>query len=511
MGIAQDRMKAFSVKERLLKLHDEVSPVSIARVAIERLQKSAARLDESMAPSKHDAYVRVFVRLIGECQGELSRYTAPAIVAFLGECKALLDDNSTYIAIEETIASLEYSRGGVGAFERAIEDLRKASASETPDFFVTGNLGGSRWIPQVNSLFEAAQSRTGSSSRDNRAGFTVTTPRSVVITEGGTRSFFSDGLVIETGADGLKLKSLTEAVATAGARQDFMEQQCSHTGDVVTFYPSPRCAMTGSLTEGTMTVSIDGTKQDVDAAGVENFLKLSGAVRLSEMGRVSEFLSLVAERESIADIDFATHIRDARKEVSATLFVLEGKVYVQMRNKAMGRNSFEEMPAADAVEALRRFIGYDVTEQVKHLFVGEADAEAKAKEALQLAEGRVQQIEDRIARVAEIAAERGVTDPARIEAAKAMLESELAGAREQLSACLTSLNEAKGKKDDAAGFTPGEAVEDFESASGDVKKGTKLRVRAIDYTAGGGDDEVEYIVDGTGQTGKTSKKNLVAH
>lgn len=503
-------MKAFSIEEKLLKLHDDVNPASISRVAIERLQRSAARLNEGLAPSKHDAFVRVFVTLVDECRRELAKYDVPAIRSFLAECQAVLDDNRTYIEIEETISNLEYSRNA-GSFERAMADLRKASASDTPDFFVAGNLGGSRWIPEVNRLFEAAQSRTGGTARNNRAGFTVSTPRSVVITEGNTRSFFSDGLVIEA-SDALRLKSITEAVATAGARQDFLEQQCSATGEVVTFYPSTRCAMHGSLTEGTVTLTIDGVQQDVAVGGVENMLRLSGAVRLSEMHKVSEFLTLLAERDNIADIDFATHVRDARKDVSATLFVFEGKVYVQMRNKAMGRNSFEEMTAENAVEELRRFVGYDVTEQVKHLFSGEADETAKAQDALRLAESRVQQIEDRIARVAEIAAERGVTDPSRIEAAKALLESELVKAREDLAAHMSSLDEAKkGKKDDADGFVPGEAAEDFASESGDVKKGTKLKVRAIDYTAGGGDDEVEYIVDGTGKAGKTAKQNLKAH
>lgn len=509
MSIAHDRIKAFSFGEKLLKLHDAVNPASIARVAIERLQKSASKLDEEGPASKHDSLVRRGAAFVAECRRELSKYAdAVPVKEFLAECSALLEDNVTYIAIEEAISSLEYSRNAA-AFDRAIADLRRASASETPDFFIAGNLSGSRWIPEVNTLFEAAQNRVGSPSRDNRAGFSISKPISIIVSEGGVRSFFSDGLVIEVN-DGLRLKPVTEAVTVAGSKQDFLER-CTAGGGLLTFYPSHTCSLRGSLTEGTVSLAIDGVQHDVDVASIENMVRLSGAVRLSEMQGVSDFLSLVAERDNIAEIDFATHLRDARKKVSATLFVFEGKVYVQMRNKAMGRNSFEEVTAEDAVEALRRFMGYDVTEHVKHLFTGEADQEAKAREALQIAEGRVQQIEDRLARVPEIAAGRGVTDPSRIEAAKAMLESELAKAREELAACMSAVDEGKGKSKKEDGFAPGEAADDFKSASGDVKKGTKLKIRAIDYTSGGEDDDVEYIVDGTAETGKTLKKNLKAH
>lgn len=452
--------------------------------------------ESAIADNGHDPFVRSTAAVLSACASELTRHdTQPAVKKFLLECERFVADNVAYFRVEETLARLQYSKNA-SAFGQAIAGLAGARSSDSPDSFVAGNLSGFRWIPEVNSLFEECSVRAGLSLEDGRGGSLEVSPvlSAVHVVESAGAVFFSEGLALQSDGREVRLTAVPAEEFAVSAGLHGVLTECSYSGGWLSFCPNDRCVMRLSLAEGTVVAEVPGKpKMTVPVDGVGKLvedLRSTGGIRPNDMARVERFVRLVSEREGLAEIDGAVRISDHKKGISATVFVTEQGVFVQRRNPAMGLNVVAKLDPAAAIEEVRGFVGYDIAGMVKHL----TDTPASALDE------EIARAEEKLAAVDGLAAERGVTDQAVVERAKEAVRARIGVLLEK---------KAAGKKDDLEGFSPGEAAEDFSSHNGDAKKGEKLKVRSVEYTKGGPNDEIEVVLS-DGRMTRTAKKNVLA-
>jgi hypothetical protein len=411
---------------------------------------SASVLSESRTATA-DSFLLNKVQILESAIRELKSYSwMPEIKSFLDESTAFLNENQTYILIESVMRDLELDRNR-SYYTKAINSLRESSNSENPAFHVVETLSSETWIPLVKQLFEYCEKIKGSVNGTN-PNFKVSKIYSPVEINEGSYTFFSKGKFINVNED-----ILTESTTTPS--DDFkalvnIAETSKFSENGMRVYPNMHSTLDITFGEETQ-VALNG--KIVEAKNIDSILLSTAIIRMNESDKLAMIGRAINEGSKIKEIDFGYTVSSSMFEgLSVSVFTLNEKVYIQKVNKGMKENSLVEATnATEAVQIVKDFMNYDITESVKTLMVSENEAAKAKSEEVAAVESRIKFIEEKLSEVN--AAEKVIGKSNILDEAKALLEGQL---KEQN----TILDQVKyGKVEegtDADGFKPAEPKAD---------------------------------------------------
>ena len=421
-----------------------------------------------------DSYLLGRVAILESAIKELKAYSwMPQVKTFITEGEDFIKSNQTYILIESVIRDLEVDRNK-SYYTKAITALREASNSENPVFAVVDTMESEVWIPLVKRLYEYCNTQKGAINGQN-PNFKVSKIYSPVeAIDENTFTFASSGKFLVVSEDG----AITES--TNPASDDFtslvrLAESAKFTNNTMRVYPNPNSVLDIAFGEETK-VSLNGKL--VESSNITSQLMASGIVRMNEQEKLAMIGRAINEGSKIKEIDFAYKVTSSIFEgLSATIFNTNDRIFIQKVNKGMQENSIVEAAnATEAVDIVKTFMNYDISESLNHLLENEkAEVERKTAE-LNKVESRVKFIIEKLADIE--AAEKTLGKSEFIDQAKSLLESQL---KEQNDA----LSKLKGEIVEAAADTFDPATAELPT-SGDTKlTSCKDLVAGQEYTVKG--------------------------
>jgi hypothetical protein len=421
-----------------------------------------------------DSYLLGRVAILESAIKELKAYSwMPQVKTFITEGEDFIKSNQTYILIESVIRDLEVDRNK-SYYTKAITALREASNSENPVFAVVDTMESEVWIPLVKRLYEYCNTQKGAINGQN-PNFKVSKIYSPVeAIDENTFAFASSGkfLVVSEGG------AITES--TNPASDDFtslvrLAESAKFANNTMRVYPNPNSVLDIAFGEETK-VSLNGKL--VESSNITSQLMASGIVRMNEQEKLAMIGRAINEGSKIKEIDFGYKVTSSIFEgLSATIFNTNDRIFIQKVNKGMQENSIVEAAnATEAVDIVKTFMNYDISESLNHLLENEkAEVERKTAE-LNKVESRVKFIIEKLADIE--AAEKTLGKSEFIDQAKSLLESQL---KEQNDA----LSKLKGEIVEAAADTFDPATAELPT-SGDTKlTSCKDLVAGQEYTVKG--------------------------
>jgi hypothetical protein len=421
-----------------------------------------------------DSYLLGRVAILESAIKELKAYSwMPQVKTFITEGEDFIKSNQTYILIESVIRDLEVDRNK-SYYTKAITALREASNSENPVFAVVDTMESEVWIPLVKRLYEYCNTQKGAINGQN-PNFKVSKIYSPVeAIDENTFAFASSGKFLVVSEDG----AITES--TNPASDDFtslvrLAESAKFANNTMRVYPNPNSVLDIAFGEETK-VSLNGKL--VESSNITSQLMASGIVRMNEQEKLAMIGRAINEGSKIKEIDFGYKVTSSIFEgLSATIFNTNDRIFIQKVNKGMQENSIVEAAnATEAVDIVKTFMNYDISESLNHLLENEkAEVERKTAE-LNKVEGRVKFIIEKLADIE--AAEKTLGKSEFIDQAKSLLESQL---KEQNDA----LSKLKGEIVEAAADTFDPATAELPT-SGDTKlTSCKDLVAGQEYTVKG--------------------------
>ena len=388
---------------------------------------------------------------------ELKAYAWMKSVAdFLKESDEYLKRNQVYILIERVIHDLESDKSAK-FFKKAIEKLREASESTAPVTELVESLESEKWIPLVKRLYEYASKLKGSVNGEN-PNFKVSRIYSPVeAIDENTYAFASSGKFLEV-SNGILCESDRQMDPTFKALVNIAESaKIDKNG--MRIYPNVNSVVDIAFEGSTPNVKLNGAV--VEAKDVNSRLLAGGFLKLGETQKSSFILHAIEEGHKIKDIDFGYKVTSSVFEgLSASIYNLNDKIYVQTVNRGMKVNTLiEAQTAEEAVRLVKDFMNYDITSSVSHLLENEkAEADRRQREIAKI-ESRIKFLMESLADLERKARLNGVEASEHIKKAKSLLEGQIA---EQNDA-LAKFGLVEGT--DADGFKPTskkDIITDFE-------------------------------------------------
>jgi hypothetical protein len=380
---------------------------------------SASVLAESRTANA-DSFLLNKVQILESAIRELKAYSwMPEIKSFLEESSAFLKENQTYILIESVMRDLELDRSR-SYYTKAINSLRESSNSENPAFHVVETMSAETWIPLVKQLFEYCSKIKGELNGTN-PNFKVSKIYSPVEVNEGSYTFFSNGKLFDVTRD-----SIVESTSTPN--DDFkalvnIAESSKFTENGMRVYPNIHSTLDISFGEETK-VALNG--KIVEAKDIDSILLSTAIVRMNEKEKLAMIGRAINEGSKIKEIDFGYTVSSSIYEgLSVSIFTLNEKVYIQKVNKGMKENSLTETSnATEAVQIVKDFMNYDITESVKTLVAAENEITKAKSEEISIVENRIKFIEEKLSEVN--AAERVIGKSNILDEAKTLLEGQLA-------------------------------------------------------------------------------------
>jgi hypothetical protein len=400
-----------------------------------------------------DSFLLNKVQILESAIRELKSYSwMPEIKSFLDESIAFLNENQTYILIESVMRDLELDRNR-SYYAKAINALRESSNSENPAFHIVETLSAETWIPLVKQLFEYCEKVKGSVNGTN-PNFKVSKIYSPVEVNEGSYTFFSNGKFFDVNEDILTESNSTlsdefKALVSIAESAKFSENG-------MRIYPNIHSTLDITFGEETK-VSLNG--KVVEAKNLDSILLSSAIVRMNESDKLAMIGRAINEGSKIKEIDFGYTVSSSMFEgLSATVFTLNEKVYIQKVNKGMKENSLVEAAnATEAVQIVKDFMNYDITESVKTLMIAENEVAKAKSEEIAVVENRIKFIQEKLSEV--IASEKVIGKSNILDEAKTLLEGQLA----EQNSILDKVKYGKVEEaTDADGFKPEEAPKGAE-------------------------------------------------
>jgi len=394
-----------------------------------------------------DSYLLNQVQILESAIRELRSYSwMPEIKSFIDESIEFLTQNQTYILIESVMRDLEVDKSR-NYYAKAINALRESSNSENPAFHVVETMSAETWIPLVKQLFEYCSKIKGEINGTN-PNFKVSKIYSPIEINEGSYTFFSNGKLIDVNED-----TITESTKTPS--DDFkalvnIAESSKFSENGMRVYPNNMSTLDITFGEET-TVSLNG--KIVEAKDIDSILLSSAIVRMNEQEKLAMIGRAINEGSKIKEIDFGYTVSSSIFEgLSVSVYTLNERVYIHKVNKGMKENSIiEATNAIEAVQIVKDFMNYDITESVKTLMVAENEIAKAKSEEVAVVENRIKFIQEKLAEVT--AAEKVIGKSNILDEAKTLLE-------DQLSEQNTILDKVKyGKVEeatDADGFKPEE-------------------------------------------------------
>jgi len=434
MNIVRTKLKDFNLSEKLRAL-SESARTTVAAATISRHQAESQKLDESYSAEsnlEYDAYTTASQAMLESLRLSLSRYSHDSrIDQFLKECAAFVSDNAMHLMIESAIQRLSTSRDKP-AFKSAIESLRKASNSEAPAFYIKENLASSRWVPSVDFLYSQSLQSVGSID-DSKSPFTVSKIVSVVEKVDGSALFFSNGLVLESNGKDIKVSEKRPSEKSIELQK--VLESCRFDGDRITCYPNRRTTVSHDFASNEYFVN--GAKSDPTT--IQSRLLANGLARLDEMSTVDAFMELVSESSPMTEIDFGYRVDSNNGQKSASVYKVNGEVFLQKKDRNMGTNSIERMPVNESIDAVKSFMEYDISESVKELLPVEQKKAVDHSAEIKKLEERINYAEKKLESLVSIE-KSGTVNEANIEKARKLLNDIISESKTRISK-LTAVNE----------------------------------------------------------------------
>jgi len=384
--------------------------------------------------STADSFLLGRIEILESAVKELKAYSwMPQIGKFIEETNESLNSNRTFILIESVMRDLEVDKNR-SYYTKAINLLRESSNAENPVYSVLETMESEQWIPLVKRLYEYCNTLKGSITGVN-PNFKVSKIYSPVeAIDENTFVFHSSNKMLE-----VKDGSITESEITPS--DDFkalvsIAANAKFGVNEMRLYPNNSSVLDIRFGEET---KVFINNKIVESSSVETQLITSGFVNFSDKSKLATISRAISEGSKIKEIDFGYTVNSSVFEgLSATVFTLNDKIYIQKVNKGMKENSLVEATSGnEAVQIVKDFMNYDITESVKALVESE-NTESKRKNAeIERVENRIKFILEKIQDVQ--ASERVIGKSEIIDKAKELLETQL---KEQNSILETIKNTA---------------------------------------------------------------------
>lgn len=380
---------------------------------------SASVLSETRTANA-DSFLLSQVQILESAIRELRSYSwMPEIKSFIDESIEFLTQNQTYILIESVMRDLEVDKSR-NYYTKAINALRESSNSENPAFHVVETMSAETWIPLVKQLFEYCSKIKGEVNGTN-PNFKVSKIYSPIEINEGSYTFFSNGKMIDVTED-----TITES--TKNPSDDFkalvnIAETAKFSENGMRVYPNSMSTLDITFGEET-TVSLNG--KIVEAKNIDSILLSSAIVRMNETEKIALIGRAINEGSKIKEIDFGYTVSSSMFEgLSVSVYTLNERVYIHKVNKGMKENSITEAAnATEAIQIVKDFMNYDITESVKTLMIAENESLKAKSEEVAVVENRIKFIEEKLAEVT--AAEKVIGKSNILEEAKSLLEGQLA-------------------------------------------------------------------------------------
>lgn len=387
-----------------------------------------------------DSYLLNRIQILESAMRELKSYSwVPKIKNFLEESSDFLKENQTYILIESVMRDLELDRNR-SYYTKAINILRESSNSDNPVFYVTENLSSEKWIPLVKQLFEYCEKIKGSINGTN-PNFKVSKIYSPVEVNESTYTFYSNGKLLDVNEGSISESSINPS-------EDFkalinIVESSKFTEKGIRVYPNIHSTLDISFGDETK-VSLNGKL--IEAKNVDTILLSSAIVRMNEQEKLAMIGRAINEGSKIKEIDFGYRVSSSVFEgLSVSVFNLNNKIYIQKNNKGMKENSFIETSSAnEAVQIVKDFMNYDITESISSLVMNEREESEKRTREISKIEDRIRFVSEKLSDI--LAAEKVIGKSDILDQAKEIIESELSDQNSQLErakfAATKSINES---------------------------------------------------------------------
>lgn len=309
------------------------------------------------------------------------------ISSFIEESNKSLRENEISILLERIIYDLENSKN-VSYYKNAILKLVEARESSNPVFFIVNEMETEKWIPLINQLFEYCQKIKGSVSGSN-PNFTVSKIYSPIefIEESEDFTFFSkvpirvnEGKleVVDFEGTSTKFKNLSKLVESSKISEN-----------TIKIYPNHKNLVELKFNESGVNVKLNGSV--VESENLNSALDSNGLTRYTDQSVKSMINFAIEEGNSISEIDFGYRVKSNIYEgLMVNVFELNDNIYIQKINESMMLNDLILAESAeDAVDIVKDFMNYDISESISHLLESE-----KADEIYR--ESEIEKIQNRI-------------------------------------------------------------------------------------------------------------------
>jgi hypothetical protein len=354
---------------------------------------------------------------------ELKSYSwMKSVGDFIKEGEDFLRRNEVYILVERIIYDLEMDNNR-SYFAKSINKLREISESENPVMAILEGMEEDKWIPLVKRLYEYASKLKGSITGEN-PNFKVSRVYSPVEAIDENRFVFaSSGKILETNGSTIEesdfqLSNNFKSLLSIAESARFFEKG-------MRIYPNTNSVLDLEFGD-TTTVKLNG--KIVESTEVTNHLLAGGFVKMGETGKLSYISQAVAEGAKIKDMNFAYRVVSSIFEgLSATIFNLNEKVYIQKVNRGMKENVLiEAQSAEEAVRMVKDFMNYDISNSLIHLLENEKAESTRREKEVSKIESRIKFLIESLADLERVAKINGVEGSDHIKKAKQLLEGQIA-------------------------------------------------------------------------------------
>ena len=361
------------------------------------------------------------------------------VAAFIAETQDFLKRNELNILIERVIFDLELSKEA-NYFKKAIDKLAEAANSENPAYTIVETLESEKWIPLVKRLVEHCEKIKGSVNGHN-PNFKVSHVYSPVefIEETSNYVFFSGGKVFET--NGEIISEYTGSISESFKKLVSITESAKFANKMLRLYPNVNSVIDIEFVAEGAKVLINNKL--VESNNVESHLMAGGYLKYGEQNKIAQIQHAIAEGRNIKDLDFAYRVTSSIFEgVSATIFNLNDKIYIQKINKGMKENSFVLAESAEeAVRLVKEFMNYDISGSITHLLENEIAENITREREIAKIESRIKFLIESVANLERVSKLNGVENSEKIKAAKELLESQIAEQTKELSKYTKIVNE----------------------------------------------------------------------
>lgn len=366
------------------------------------------------------------LRIVETMVRDLKMYSfVPAVKKFIQENEEIFEENKLEIAVEKTLHSLKNNKNSK-FYEKAVQNLEECSREENPIFSIVDNMKEHNWIPEVKSLFEFCKTLKGSISSEN-PNFRISKIYSPVqpVNE-NSFNFYSSGKVLNF--NGSEISESSDSV-----NDDFKtlvriveSSKVSDNGIRFLFNNSILDVKLGEEKEILVNNKI------VESKNLSGYLLNSSLISLRDREKITLFETAYQKGTDIKDVDFGYKISSNIYEgLSASVFTVNNRIFIQKVNVGMKENSLVEATSAnDAVNIVKNFIKFDISESVKDILESEnLEASSKKDEAKKVRD-RISFLMEKLAEVEAVESEIGKNK--RITEAKKLLEDQIVSQNKKL-------------------------------------------------------------------------------